>query len=134
MDDNGARVVIADDTNVFVLLLHFKHAGLLGDGPIYVESPLHQHGVIDIDATVEKNRSIIPGLLAAHAFSRCDTVASYYGISKGKVLKVLRGGTTHLTVFCLYLIYLENPIYQRNLFIFLQVQSRFGFWAIQTCQ
>ena len=26
VDDNGARVVIADDTNVFVLLLHFKHA------------------------------------------------------------------------------------------------------------
>ena len=28
---------------------------LLGDGPIYLESPLHQRDVIDIDATVEKN-------------------------------------------------------------------------------
>ena len=67
MDDNGARVVIADGANVFVLLLHFKHAGLFGDRYIYMESPLHQRGVIDIDATVEKNWSIIPGLLAAHA-------------------------------------------------------------------
>ena len=100
MDDNGERVVMADDTNVFVLLLHFKH----GDGPIYMESPLHQRGVIDIDATVEKNRSIMPGLLAAQSLSGCDTVASYYEISKGKVIKVLRGGTTHLVVnFCVYI-------------------------------
>ena len=67
MDDNGARVDLADDTDVFVLLLHFKHAGLLGDGSIYMESPLHQCGVIYIDATVENNRFIISGLLAAHA-------------------------------------------------------------------
>ena len=67
MDDNGVRVVIADDTNVVVLLLHFKHAGLLGVVPIYMESPLHQRGVIDNDATVEKNRSIIPGLLATQS-------------------------------------------------------------------
>ena len=47
---------------------------------------------MDIDATVEKNRSVIQ-----HAFSRCDTVASYYGIGKGKIL------TTHLAVhFILY--------------------------------
>ena len=88
MDDNGARVIIADETYGFVLLLlHFKHAGLLGDGPIYVESPLYQRGAIDIDATVENNHSIIPGLLAAHALSGCDTNASYYRISKGKASK-----------------------------------------------
>ena len=80
---------------------------------IIMESPLHQRGVIDIDATAEKNRSIIPGLLAAHALSGCDTVASYYGINKGKVLEVPGRGTTHLAVhFCLYLMYLENQIYQ----------------------
>ena len=93
MDDHGARVDIADDTSV--LLLHFKHAVLLVDGSIYMESLLHQRRVIDIDATVEKNRSITPVLLAAHALIGCDTVASYYEISKGKVLRVLRGGTTH---------------------------------------
>ena len=101
MDGNGARVLIVDDTNVFVLLLHFKHAGLLGDGPICMEYFLLQRGVIDIDATVEKNR-----LLAAHALSGCDTVASYYEISKGKVISLLAVN------FCLYEIYLENPIYK----------------------
>ena len=30
-------------------------SSMLGDVPIYMESPLHQCGVIDIDATVEKN-------------------------------------------------------------------------------
>ena len=75
---------------MFVLLLHFKHASLLGDGHIYMESPHHQRGVIDIDVTVEKNRSIIPGLLASHALSGCDTVVSRYGISKGKVLSPAR--------------------------------------------
>ena len=60
---------------------------MLGDGPLFfIESSLHQRGVIDIDATVEKNRSFIPGLFAAHALSGCNTVACYYGISKGKVL------------------------------------------------
>jgi hypothetical protein len=33
--NNGARVVIADDTDVFVLLLHFKNIGSLGSGPIF---------------------------------------------------------------------------------------------------
>ena len=79
MDDNGARLVIADDTDVFVMLLPFKLAGFLGDVPIYMESPLYQRGVIDIDATVENNHSIIPDLLVAHALSGCYTVASYYG-------------------------------------------------------
>ena len=87
MDDNGERVVIADDTDVFVLLVHFKHAGSLGDGPIYMESPLHQRGVIDIDATVEKNRSIIPGLLAAHALSGCDTGPPITGSAREKFSK-----------------------------------------------
>ena len=54
--------VIADDINVVVLRLQFKHGSLLGDGSIYMESPLHQCGVIDIDATL----------------------ASYYVISKEK--------------------------------------------------
>ena len=48
-----------------------------------MESPLHQRGVREIDATVEMNRSIIPGLIATHALSGCDTMTSYYGISKG---------------------------------------------------
>ena len=88
--NNGARVVIADDTDVFVLLLHFKNLGSLGSGPIFMESPLRQRGSIDIEGTLQEHHTIIPSLLAAHALSGCDTVASYYEVGKGKVLKVLR--------------------------------------------
>ena len=85
-------VVVADDTDMFTLLLHFRHAMAINARNIYLESPLKGRAVIDIDKTVEKNLSIIPGLLAAHALSGCDTVAGYYGIGKGTVLKVLRAG------------------------------------------
>ena len=46
--------------------------------------------MIDINATVEKNRTIIPSLLAAHGLTDCDTVATYFGIGKAVVFKVLR--------------------------------------------
>lgn len=32
----------------------------------------------------------IPRLFSAHALSGCDTVAQFWGIGKGKVLKVLK--------------------------------------------
>lgn len=83
---------MADDTDVLVLLMHFKYTGSLGTSPIYMESPIRQRSVLDIDASVQEHTSIIPDLLAAHALSGCDTVASYFGIGKGKVLKVLRTG------------------------------------------
>ena len=92
MVNNSARVVVADDTDVFLLLLHFKHAGSLGNSPIYMESPLRHRSSIYINLTVQNQLPMIPGLLAAHALSGCDTVASYFGIGKIKVLKVLQAG------------------------------------------
>ena len=50
---------------------------------------MKERTVIDIRATVEKHRAIIPTLLAGHALSGCDTVAACFGIGKGKILKVL---------------------------------------------
>ena len=85
-------VIVADDTDVFVMLLHFRHCGALNARHVYMQSPLKGRSVIDIDATVQNNLSIIPGLIAAHALAGCDTVASYYGIGKGIALKVLRIG------------------------------------------
>ena len=85
-------VIVADDTDVFALLLHFRQNGSINASSVYLESPLKGRAVIDIDATVQNNFSIIPGLLAAHALTGCDTVASHYGIGKGIVLKVLRAG------------------------------------------
>ena len=101
MKDDGTRVVIANDTDVLTLLVHFKHTGGLGSGPVYMESPQHQCHVIDIDLTVQKHMSIIPKLLVAHVLSGCDTVTSYFGIGKKKVLKVLQEGRCDSIIYCL---------------------------------
>ena len=50
----------------------------------FPNSPSRSRTANDINASVSVNFSIIPGLLAAHALTGCDTVASYYGISKGR--------------------------------------------------
>ena len=79
-------------THVFALLLHFRHNGSINACSVYLEAPLKEPAIVDIDATVQNNFSISHGLLAAHALTGCDTVASHYGIRKGMVLKVLRSG------------------------------------------
>ena len=81
--------VIADDTDIFVLLLHF-----------YQEKHLNCHLIMmgtssgrkctDIRATLEKNVDVTTDLLAAHVLSGCDTVSSLWGIGKGTVLQVLK--------------------------------------------
>jgi len=55
-----------------------------------MEFPIKERNVIDMRATVEKHHDIIPSLLGGHAMSGCDTVAAWYGIGKGKMLKLLR--------------------------------------------
>ena len=47
---------------------------------------------VNIGSTVAKLRSIAPQLFSAHAMTGCDTVASYFGIGKTKVVKVLEAG------------------------------------------
>ena len=47
---------------------------------------------VSISSTVAIHRSIAPQLLSAHALTECDTVASYFGIGKTKVVKVLEAG------------------------------------------
>ena len=81
-------LVVADDTDIFVLLLHFCHSGDISSHVMMV-SPIHDRAIIDITATVEKHCSIMPDLLAAHGLTGCDTVAQCYGIGKGVALKVL---------------------------------------------
>ena len=77
---------------MFVLLLHFKQKEFLGDDPIFMESPQSHGNSISIDATVQQHSPIVSGLLAVHAISGCDAVASYFGIGKIKALHVLRTG------------------------------------------
>ena len=73
---------------------------MIKGGNVYMQSPLRGQAMVDIDATVRNNMSIIPVLLAAHALSGCDVVASYVNVGKGVVLKVLRAGMqTQLKVY-----------------------------------
>ena len=84
-------MVVADDTDVFALFVHFSHASAITT-PVLMESLKKERTVISIDPTVMDNLSIIPGSLAAHVLTGCDTVATCYGIGKGTELKVLRAG------------------------------------------
>ena len=83
--------VIADDTDVFVLLVHYYFALSLSV-LLIMESPIKERTVVDIGKTVLANRNIVRELLPAHAISGCDTVAAYYEVGKGKVVKALQAG------------------------------------------
>ena len=82
-------IVIADDTDVFVLLLHFIWSSDVKAHVIMQPTP-YDANVTDINATLTKNVDIAPNLLAAHAISGCDTIYTTLGIGKPTVLKVLR--------------------------------------------
>eukprot|EP00745_Piridium_sociabile_P037812 TRINITY_DN68984_c0_g1_i6.p1 TRINITY_DN68984_c0_g1~~TRINITY_DN68984_c0_g1_i6.p1 ORF type:complete len:1121 (+),score=248.01 TRINITY_DN68984_c0_g1_i6:81-3443(+) len=90
--DPDARVLaLADDTDVFVLLLFFYgHCSL--NSAIYMQSPVYGRHCIDINATHLKHSAIVPDLLAIHALSGCDSVAATYGIGKTTALKVASKG------------------------------------------
>ena len=75
--------VISDDTDVFVLLVHYYAEKNFTST---MEPASQGHSSANIGSTVAKHRSIAPQLLSAHALSGCDTVASYFGIGKIKVV------------------------------------------------
>ena len=76
----GKAVVICDDTDVFVLLLHFVHTGDIKAHVVMQPTSLDSNYITDINATCEKHKVIVPNILAAHALSGCDTVGSYFDI------------------------------------------------------
>ena len=88
-DENKSVSVISDDTDMFALLLHCYVEQKL-TGLVIMESPVKDRDTIDIRATANANRNIIPDQLAAHALRGCDTSSCYFGIGKGKVVKTLR--------------------------------------------
>ena len=83
--------VIVDDTDVFILLLHYYSMKKLTCDMLMIGTSAGRK-CIDIKATVEKHNDIIDNVLAAHVLSGCDTVSTLYGIGKGTVLKVLKSG------------------------------------------
>lgn len=89
----GASVikVVCDDTDVFVLLLHYYQTNHLSCS-LLMEGTSSERTLIDITATAEAHAQIVPQLLSAHALSGCDTVAKLSGIGKATVVKQLQKG------------------------------------------
>ena len=83
--------VISDDTDVFVLLLHF-YKQLHLTCQIVMEATSRGKKCIDIKASVKENEYIVDQLLSGHAISGCDTVSQMWGIGMIKMLKVLQKG------------------------------------------
>ena len=85
--------VIADDTDVFVLLAHFYRERQLTCNLVMTGTSATRSSV-DIKATVETHADIIGDLLPAHVLSGCDTVSYLWGIGKGTVVKILKSKKT----------------------------------------
>ena len=94
-------LVVADDTDIFVLLLHLCCQGdIPASTSVLIVSPIRGRAVLDINATVDLHRDIIPDLLAAYGLTGCDTVATYFGIGKAASLIVQTSGVHALTYVC----------------------------------
>ena len=71
-------LVVADDTDIFVHLRHFCCQGYIpASTSVLMVSPIRGRVVIDINATVDLHRDIIPDVLAAHGL---DQWLRYSGI------------------------------------------------------
>ena len=76
----GKAVVISDDTDVFVLLLHLISTGDIKAKVLMQPTSASSDKLIDITATYYKHITIMPNIFPAHALSGCDTVGSYFGL------------------------------------------------------
>ena len=86
-------ITVADDTDIFVRLLHVCFQGdILPSTSVQMVSPINDGKVIDINATVNHHRKIIPNLLVAHGLTGCDTVCMYFGVGRTVALNVLKSG------------------------------------------
>ena len=63
--EDGTVLVVADDTDIFVLLLYFCHQGSISCKVLMI-SPIQGRTVLDINAAAEEHSSIVPVLLPAH--------------------------------------------------------------------
>ena len=86
---DGIVLVVADDSDIFVLLLHFCHQGRISCKVLMV-SPIQGRSILHFTSAAEEHSSIVPDLLAVYAVTWCDTVTSYFGVGKGGAMKCLR--------------------------------------------
>ena len=83
----GKAIVVADDTGVFVVLIHFIFSGDIKASVIKVPTSC-EINVIGINATLAKHVDIAPNLLAAHTITDCDTVGAIFGVGKLTIVKL----------------------------------------------
>ena len=83
--------VVYDDTDVFVLLIHFYASQDIYTN-IYMVPTNTTRSAVDIGATARQHHDIVQYLLPLHALTGCDTVSTIYGIGKKKALNVLKQG------------------------------------------
>ncbi|KAH3831923.1 hypothetical protein DPMN_105195 [Dreissena polymorpha] len=81
--------VVADDTDVLVLLIHY-YVVLKLTLLVIMEQPVRERGIIDIRKNASNQRNIATDLLSSAVISGCDTVAGYSGICKSTVNKKLK--------------------------------------------
>lgn len=74
--------VISDDTDVFVLLVHYHDSMCKekSNASIIMSSPVQDRAVVDIGATSEIHSDIACSLLAIHGLSGSDTTSLIHGI------------------------------------------------------
>lgn len=90
--NDGTVHVVADDTDIFLLLLYFCNRGAITCSGMMI-SPVAGREVVDIKETANKHQEIIPNILQAHGL---DTVPCCFGIGKATGLKVLKSGKSGL--------------------------------------
>jgi len=111
-----SAIVVADDTDIFVLLCHFRHLGKI-TSQVWMVSPIRGRSVIDINASVANNEEIMEDLLPMHGLSGCDTVAPYFGIGKGVALRVLRSQKHSLSLLGDITVELKDVVKQCTRFV-----------------
>ncbi len=112
---NSIRV-LADDTDVFVLLLHFYTQRKLTCNLLMMGTGSGRK-CADIKATVKKHEDIPQDILPAHVLSGCDTVSALWGIGKGTVIKVLKSGKKQLDTLGITTANLDSLILQSAAFV-----------------
>ena len=111
-----SAVIIADDTDIFVLLCHFLHLKNI-KSQVYMVSLIRNRSVIDINKTVSQNYKVLDNLLAMHGLTGCDTVAPYFGIGKAVAIKVLQKETHSLDLLGDTSAVINDVIHQSKKFI-----------------
>ena len=109
-------LVVADDTDLFVLLCHFIFNKIIRC-QVKMVSPKKDRKMIDINRTVLEHSGVMKNLLAAHSLSGCDTVATYFNIGKSIVLKILKTNKYPLDALGDQDIPLQNVLQQATSFI-----------------